>query len=168
MLPEVAYGWRGASQSHRFSEVYFHAPSSSWSSSSKRLPSQSHRFSEVYFHKKCKFVYKVSRSDHGRNPIALVRSISTCSLVGDMEAGEEKSQSHRFSEVYFHMLASPKQTGINGIGRNPIALVRSISTLRDSSSGTRPSGGNGRNPIALVRSISTRQYEFPPILWTPS
>ena len=42
---------------------------------------------------------------------------------------------------------------MNRISRNPIALVRSISTRPGTSSITWPI--TGRNPIALVRSIST-------------
>ena len=67
----------------------------------------------------------------GRNPIALVRSISTTntnSLQCRME--NPVSQSHRFSEVYFHeeILKSFHQHLLMNEGRNPIALVRSIST----------------------------------------
>ena len=39
--------------------------------------SQSHRFSEVYFHVVNTIPVAVKGSVHGRNPIALVRSIST-------------------------------------------------------------------------------------------
>ena len=64
--------------------------------------SQSHRFSEVYFHlfpggDKLKVYFE------GRNPIALVRSISTVYLYPQRQGFDcLPSQSHRFSEVYFH------------------------------------------------------------------
>ena len=68
-------------------------------------------------------------STASRNPIALVRSIST------------------FLDVCNHRGARPT-------GRNPIALVRSISTFSKSPASSAPPPGR-RNPIALVRSIST-------------
>ena len=39
-----------------------------------------------------------------------------------------ESQSHRFSEVYFHFLFIKNQENRMNGSRNPIALVRSIST----------------------------------------
>ena len=40
-----------------------------------------------------------------------------------------ESQSHRFSEVYFHFLFIKNQENRMNGSRNPIALVRSISTM---------------------------------------
>ena len=42
-----------------------------------------------------------------------------------------ESQSHRFSEVYFHFLFIKNQENRMNGSRNPIALVRSISTARN-------------------------------------
>ena len=67
--------------------------------------SQSHRFSEVYFHHYRKGDgYSFDRG-RGRNPIALVRSISTpvpYRVYSAYRLFFIPSQSHRFSEVYFH------------------------------------------------------------------
>ena len=68
----------------------------------KVVMSQSHRFSEVYFHAKIDTVAPLPGPKHSRNPIALVRSISTYILA--------------------------ESTGRDIFGRNPIALVRSISS----------------------------------------
>ena len=69
--------WRPQkSQSHRFSEVYFHKKEAALRALLGEQ-SQSHRFSEVYFH----------RVRH-----AVLRELARI----------ERSQSHRFSEVYFH------------------------------------------------------------------
>ena len=90
----------------------------------------------------------------GRNPIALVRSISTGAIIHKGGGIDDMSQSHRFSEVYFHKLFTSNTSSGKLNGRNPIALVRSISTplFRLAVNGV---FAEGRNPIALVRSIST-------------
>ena len=44
-----------------------------------------------------------------RNPIALVRSISTWYEMSTFDYGGHLSQSHRFSEVYFHRFLTQEE-----------------------------------------------------------
>ena len=51
----------------------------------------------------------------GRNPIALVRSISTWNWPPrSCATARKKSQSHRFSEVYFHIASTSDHVAKNG------------------------------------------------------
>ena len=95
----------------------------------ERPQSQSHRFSEVYFHLAL-FLARGCILRPRRNPIALVRSISTKNRRPHGRRLGGVSQSHRFSEVYFHTIPDIFSKGSwPDCGRNPIALVRSISTV---------------------------------------